>query len=73
TKNKEWTYKNLTCGVDPIKSLISETSKHPINYEKIALLKEMGRAAYHNPIVQLDDNCSPIEIAFKENCNREKR
>ena len=72
SENKEWTYKNLKCGVDPIASLINEASKHHINYEKIALLKEMGRAAYHNPIVQLDDNCSPIEIAFKENCNREK-
>ena len=72
TKNKEWTYKNLKCGVDPIKSLISETSKHPINYEKIALLKEMGRAAYHNPIIYLDNNCSPLERGLKVNCNREK-
>lgn len=71
TENKEWIYKNLACDIDPIKSLISETSKHPINYEKIALLKEMGRAAYHNPIIRLDDNCSPIERAFKVNCNYE--
>ena len=72
SENKEWIYKNLKCGVDPIKSLISETSKHPINYEKIALLKEMGRAAYHNPIIQIDDNCSILERGAKVNCNREK-
>ena len=71
TENKEWIYKNLACDIDPINSLISEISKRPINYEKIALLKEMGRAAYHNPIIRLDDNCSPIERAFKVNCNYE--
>ena len=72
SKNKEWTYKNLKCGVDPIASLINEARKRSINYEKIALLKEMERAAYHNPIIQLDDNCSPpIERAFKVNCNYE--
>ena len=72
TENKGWIYKNLACDIDPIKSLISETSKHPINYEKIALLKEMGRAAYHNPIIYLDNNSPPLERGLKVNCNREK-
>jgi len=61
SENKEWIYKNLKCGVDPIASLINEIGNPPVNYEKIALLKEMGRAAYHNPIIQIDDNCSILE------------
>lgn len=71
-KNKEWIYKNLACGIDPIGSLINEFGGHSVNYERIALYKEMGRAAYHNPIIQLDDNCSPLERAFEVNHNYEK-
>ncbi len=72
SENKEWIYKNLKCGVDPIASLINEIGNPPVNYEKIALLKEMGRAAYHNPIIQIDDNCSILERGAKVNCNYEK-
>lgn len=72
SENKEWIYKNLKCGVDPIASLINEIDNPPVNYEKIALLKEMGRAAYHNPIIQIDDNCSILERGAKVNCNYEK-
>lgn len=72
SENKEWIYKNLKCGVDPIASLINEIDNPPVNYEKIALLKEMGRAAYHNPIIYLDNNCPPLERGLKVNCNREK-
>ena len=56
SKKYLWNYKNLRCGLDPIKEIIDEFSgKKNIDFEKVALLKELGRAAYHNPLVMGDD------------------
>jgi len=42
-----WRYKTLHCNIDPIKELVKE---HKNSWQKIALLKELGRAAYENPL-----------------------
>lgn len=70
SKNQDWKYKILSCNIDPIQSLIGEIRKEPIDFEKIALFKEMGRAAYHNPIVS-NNNKSIFTIALATNKNRD--
>ena len=53
-----WKYKELKCGVEPMTAIASElgsgkfSTKWNIEYDlgKVALLKELGRAAYHNPL-----------------------
>ena len=46
-----WKYKHTECGIDPIESIRLEyqRSQSP-SVGKIALLKEIGRAAYNNPL-----------------------
>lgn len=50
-----WRYKELSCGIDPIGAIASEmkTSDHNYNVGKIAFLKEIGRAAFENPLIKL--------------------
>lgn len=45
-----WRYGSLQCGVDPIIEIIKELKKEQYKLEKIAFLKELGRAAYSNPL-----------------------
>ena len=45
-----WGHKALRCGIEPIKELITENKVTAPNFRKMALLKELGRAAYSNPI-----------------------
>lgn len=46
-----WKYKSTECGIDPIKSICLEyQANQPACVGKIALLKEIGRAAYSNPL-----------------------
>lgn len=40
----------LTCGVDPLGSIVDHFTKEKYNIEKVAFLKELGRAAYENPL-----------------------
>jgi len=49
---KTWKYKSVHCSLDPIDTIIAgyDASKIPSS-GKIALLKEMGRAAYSNPLI----------------------
>jgi hypothetical protein len=52
-----WHYKSLSCGLDPIELIIQELEgkeEQDIDYEKVALLKEMGRASYQNPLEMVD-------------------
>lgn len=47
-----WMYKHLDCGLNPIDELISEYTNNPnANLRKVAFLKELGRAAYKNPLI----------------------
>ena len=48
-----WKYPVLHCEVDPIKEIISLYKSGVPNLGKTALLKELGRAAYANPIRQV--------------------
>ena len=50
---KFWMYPSLKCGIDPIKELIIEGESNGYNICKVALLKELGRASYSNPIIQV--------------------
>lgn len=47
-----WKYTELACGLDPINLIIKEfaTSYYTYDIGKIALIKELGRAAYQNPL-----------------------
>jgi hypothetical protein len=41
---------NLACGVDPVSAIVDHFSNEKYDIEKVAFLKELGRAAYANPI-----------------------
>ncbi|GGI18490.1 hypothetical protein [Gottfriedia solisilvae] len=51
-KNLEnrWKYNTVNSQIDPITEIISECSNANFNIGKIAFLKELGRAAYNNPL-----------------------
>lgn len=53
----DWHYTPPDCGIDPIEEIINECLLSSINHRKIALLKEIGRAAYSNPL-KVDPNDS---------------
>lgn len=46
----EWRYRRLGCRTDPIRKIIAEGTKARPNAARFALLKELGRAAYNNPL-----------------------
>lgn len=47
-----WMYKELDCGIDPIDELICEYNNNPnADLKKVAFIKELGRAAYNNPLI----------------------
>jgi len=53
--NYFWKYADLACGVDPITEIITETkAEKKYNLGKVAFLKELGRAAYKNPLSIID-------------------
>ena len=54
--NQRWKYKPLECKIDPIDEIIRICSSKRPSFEKIGLLKELGRAAYHNPLIVFDNN-----------------
>lgn len=47
---KVWGGKDLTCGINVLESLCNEGKKETINHNNIALLKELGRTSYNNPL-----------------------
>ncbi|ADK16067.1 hypothetical protein [Clostridium ljungdahlii] len=51
-----WKYKSLNCGIDPINEIISDFKKSKYDITKIAFLKELGRSAYNNQIMQARNN-----------------
>ena len=67
-----WKYNGLNAGIDPISSLIREGSVEKPNIAKIALYKEMGRAAYHNPMHQSESSCSLLKKAYETHLNNEQ-
>lgn len=73
-----WKYKNTECAIDPIKAICNEyRSNLSVSIGKIALLKEIGRAAYNNPLSdkkkleqRRDERIKNIEERIKEYENR---
>lgn len=49
-----WNYQPLKCEVEPLAMIVEEMQKYPYNAHKLAYLKEMGRAAYVNPLLSLN-------------------
>jgi hypothetical protein len=47
--DKKWRYQSLHCCIDPFDEIIKECKELEPNHKKIALLKELGRAAYMQP------------------------
>jgi len=45
-----WKFKALNCNIDPLKMLINSFKKNQFNIKKIAILKELIRASFENPI-----------------------
>jgi hypothetical protein len=45
-----WKYNSLSCKIDPINRIVEEIDKHQYDLGKIAFLKELGRAAFENPL-----------------------
>lgn len=46
----QWQAKLLHCQIDPIQKIIDECNVSKPSFKKTAFLKEMGRAAYKNPL-----------------------
>jgi hypothetical protein len=46
----QWRYPKLDCRTDPIRKLVAEARQTAPSTQRIALLKELGRAAYANPL-----------------------
>ncbi len=44
-----WRHKPLRCGVDPVEAIAADWAAGAYDVKKVALLKELGRAAYENP------------------------
>jgi len=69
-----WKYKHTECGIDPIESIRLEyQSNQSPNIGKIAFFKEIGRAAYNNPLYdkkvleqKRDERISKIEKEIQE-------
>jgi len=68
-----WKFKELHSGIDPIEEIIKEASNDNPDMGKIALLKELGRAAYENPLTQGRHADNKIEKLLSYFDNREKR
>lgn len=49
-QEKLWKYHKLECEIDPISEIGKEMRSEEPCFGKVALLKEMGRAAYGNPL-----------------------
>jgi len=47
----QWQSKLLHCQIDPIQKIIYECKVSKPNFSNLAFLKEMGRAAYKNPLM----------------------
>ncbi len=49
-----WMHRSLKCGVEPISGICSSFSDAGFDLTQVALFKELGRAAYSNPIAERD-------------------
>lgn len=61
-----WKYEALACGIDPLKILVRDGKAGRYDIQKVALLKELGRAAYE------DDMRIDAGQSFDEQAERER-
>lgn len=47
-KDREWKYGKNALNIDPLTEIIKEMKKEQPEYDKVALLKELGRASYNS-------------------------
>lgn len=69
-KSEVWKYQILSSQIDPIREIIAEYNSLSPLFEKIDLLKEMGFAAYNNPLIMKK---SKYMQSFVDLVNKEKR
>ncbi|MDO8331728.1 MAG: hypothetical protein Q7T36_14775 [Fluviicoccus sp.] len=61
-----WFPKKTACSIDPIHEIITECNLTAPNHKKIALLKEMGRASYENPLEIEANTDKTVGLTFSE-------
>lgn len=52
-RERLWAHKPLACGIDPLPLIAAEMAQPHWSVDKVAFLKELARAAYENPLVDL--------------------
>lgn len=60
---ERWRYKRLHCGIDPLNEIIKIKGDSKISRRKLGFLKELGRAAYQNP---LDESNERSDFGFSD-------
>jgi len=64
-----WKYRNLHCGIDPFEEIIRHFRRSEYDIGKVAFLKELGRAAYENPIIN-DPNLEFFNRQYRQRAER---
>lgn len=62
-----WEYREIESNIEPISEIIEECKKNNPSLDKLAFLKELGRAAYENPLT------SPFKFFRDEIIERSRR
>jgi len=71
---KQWKYKGLACKLDPITEIIYHFKNDEFyDIRKVALLKEMGRSAYENPLFDLHDEKDDFLREVLEDFDKHRR
>jgi hypothetical protein len=65
-----WRHKPLKCGIDPMDTITAEWAKGEYDVKKVALLKELGRAAYESPA---DDDPMFVAMTTRDHERVERR
>ena len=59
-----WKYKKLACGIDPLDEICKIGDATVSARKKLALLKELGRAAYENPLGDFAQSGSVLDMSI---------
>ncbi|MCW8922521.1 MAG: hypothetical protein OQK69_02660 [Gammaproteobacteria bacterium] len=68
-----WKYNGLHSQIDPIEEIIKEASNVNPDIGKLALLKELGKAAYENPLMQTGHISNNLRGFLSSFDNKNKR
>lgn len=53
-KEHAWKHQALVCGLEPLQLIEMELNSTTFSFVKVAFLKELARAAYENPLIDID-------------------